>query len=116
MRSVLLALCSAVAGIGSMYVFRWLTGDQPPSVPYSYSWEKFLLSASMVFGFVLGFFEPKAAWRWPLIMAYAHYISGFFIMRVWGQIPPIEFIYVTLLSIPGFGAAYAGRWLAKKGM
>ncbi|MOA65314.1 hypothetical protein D3C78_1916540 [compost metagenome] len=47
-------------------------------------------------------------------MAYVHYVSGFYVMKVWGQIPPIEFMYVTLLSIPGIGAGYAGRWLAKK--
>lgn len=114
MRRVLLVISSAVAGIGSMYAYHWLTGDQPPSVPYNYSWEKFLISAVVVVSFVLGFIEPKAPWRWPLIMAYGHYVTGFFVMRVWGQIPPIEFIYVTLLSLPGIGAAYVGRWLAKK--
>ena len=113
-RSGLLALSSALAGIGAMYLFRLLNGDQSPSTPYNFIWEKVFVSAIVVFGFAFGFVEPRAPWRWPLVMGYVHYFSGFFIMKFWGQIPPFELLYIGLLSLPGVAAGYAGKWLGKK--
>jgi len=98
-----------------MYFFRWLTGDEPSAgTGYDFLWEKVFVSTVVVFSFAFGFAEPKSPWRWPLLIAYVHYFSGFFIMRFWGQIPPFELVYITLLALPGVLAGYLGALLRRK--
>ncbi len=99
-KTTLLTFFSLVAGIGTMYLFHLLGGDEPPAEPYDFLWEKVFVSAVMLLSFVCGFLEPRAPWRWPLVMAYAHYFSGFYVMKHWGQIPPLELIYIGLLTLP----------------
>ncbi len=113
-KTILLTFSSVLAGIGVMYLFRLLAGDEPPAEPYDYLLEKVLVSTTILFGFVCGFLEPRAPWRWPLIMAYIHYFSGFYIMKYWGQIPPFELVYIGLLVLPAVITGYLGSWLRKK--
>jgi hypothetical protein len=47
-------------------------------------------------------------------MGYVHYFSGFYVMKFWGQIPPLELIYIGLLSLPGVATGYLGKWLRRK--
>lgn len=98
-----------------MYFFRWLTGDEPPAGSgYDFVWEKVFISTTVAFSFAFGVVEPKSPWRWPLLIAYVHYFSGFFILRYWGQIPPFEMVYITLLALPGVVAGYLGSLLRRK--
>jgi hypothetical protein len=97
-----------------MYLFRRLSGDGLPAEPYDFLWEKMIISALIILSFICGFLEPKAPWRWPILAAYTHYFSGFFIMKFWGQIPPFELIYIGILSIPAIATGYLASWLGNK--
>ena len=100
-KTLILVVCSAAVAIAAMYLFSWLKSDgEPTTNEYTFLWEKVIVITIAVFSLVFGFVEPRAPWRWPLVMAYVHYLSGFFIMKHWGQIPPFElnlhfFTYVT---------------------
>jgi hypothetical protein len=114
-RTLLLSVGSVLVAVAAMFLFRFLEADQDfTTTKYSFLWEKVFVSSVAFFSFVFGYVEPKAPWRWPLLMAYVHYFSGFLIMSHWGQIPPFELIYVTLLALPGIGLGYLGSLLAKK--
>jgi hypothetical protein len=114
-KTVVLSICSFLVALTAMYFFRWVTGDEPSAgTGYDFLWEKVFVSAVVVFSFAFGLAEPKSPWRWPLLIAYVHYFSGFFIMRFWGQIPPFELVYITLLALPGVLAGYLGSLFRKK--
>jgi len=108
-------VCSAAVAIAAMYLFSWLKSDgEPTTNEYTFLWEKVIVITIAVFSLVFGFVEPRAPWRWPLVMAYIHYFSGFFIMKHWGQIPPFELIYISLLTLPGIAMGYLGSFLVRK--
>jgi phosphoglycerol transferase MdoB-like AlkP superfamily enzyme len=113
-KTMLLMLCSALVGIGAMYLFHWLNADQPPANPYNFLWEKVFLSTLIMFGLVSGFMRAGAPWLWPFVMSYVHYFSGFVIMKFWGQFPPFELIYLGLLSLLGVATGYLGIWLRNR--
>jgi hypothetical protein len=72
------------------------------------------VSSLITFSLVVGFIEPRAPWRWPLVMAYVHNFSGFYIINNWGQIPPLELFYIGVLALPGVATGYLGRWLRRR--
>lgn len=114
-KTFVLVLCSALVAIAAMFLFSWLKSDgEYTTKEYYLLWEKVFVVAIAFFSFVFGFFEPKSPWRWPLVMAYVHYFSGFFIMEHWSQFPPLELIYITVLSLPAIATGYLGSFLRKK--
>lgn len=114
-RVLLFSLGSVFVAVLVMLFLCFLeTGQDSTTTQYSFLWEKLLVSSIAVFSFVFGYLEPNAPWRWPLLMAYVNYFSGFLIMRHWGQIPPFELIYVTLLALPGIALGYLGAFLSKR--
>jgi hypothetical protein len=114
-RSIVLAVCSFIVAIGAMFLFRWLQpGEEFRTDGYTLLWEKTVLSAVGLFSLAFGFIEPRSPWRWPLLMMYVHYFSGFAIMERWGQVPPFELIYMAILSLPSIALGYLGAFLAKK--
>ena len=86
----------------------------PTSDSYDFVWEKALVATVAFFSLILGAVQPRGAWKWPLVMASAHYLSGFVLMHPWGQIPPLELVYVAVLAIPGIATAYLGAFLSKR--
>ena len=111
----LLALCSITVAVGIMFWFRWLEPTaRTETEGYDFLWEKLTVSTVTAFSLLFGFIEPRSPWRWPFLMMYAHYFSGFIIMRHWGQLPPFELIYMALLALPGIGAGYVGARLSKR--
>ena len=114
-KTFVLVVCSALVAIAAMFLFSWLKSDgESTTKEYMLLWEKVFVVAIALFSFVFGFLEPRSPWRWPLLMAYVHYFSGFFIMEHWGQIPPFELVYITVLSLPGIATGYLGSFLRKK--
>ncbi len=114
-KTLALFVCSVVVAIALMYFFNWLTsGGEPSAMKTLFIFERFFVPTIAFFSFIFGFVEPKRPWRWPLIMAYVHYFSGFSIMKYWGQIPPLELIYITLLASPGIATGYLGASMAKR--
>jgi len=45
---------------------------------------------------------------------YAHYFSGFLFMQHWGQVPPFELLYVTILALPCIALGYLGAFVARR--
>ena len=114
-KTFVLVVCSALVAIAAMFLFSWLKSDgESTTKEYMLLWEKVFVVAIALFSFVFGFLEPRSPWRWPLVMAYVHYFCGFFIMEHWGQIPPFELVYITVLSLPGIATGYLGSFLRKK--
>jgi len=114
-KTLTLVVCGVVVAIAAMYLFKWLESDSEPVVnTYTFLWEKVIVTTIAFFSFIFGFIEPKSSWRWPLLIAYVHYFSGFFIMDHWGQIPPLELIYITLLALPGVAMGYLASKFANK--
>jgi len=114
-KTFVLVVCSALVAIAAMFLFSWLQSDgESTTKEYMFLWEKVFVVTIALFSFVFGLLEPSSPWRWPLVMAYVHYFSGFFIMEHWGQIPPFELVYITVLSLPGIATGYLGSFLRKK--
>src|SRR5439155_23319480 len=114
-RTVVLTVCSFVVAIGAMFLFRWLRlSNEIGTKGYTFTWEKTVLSAVGVSSFAFGFIEHRSPLRWPLLMMYVHYFSGFFIMKHWGQIPPFELIYMAILALPSIALGYLGVFLSRK--
>ena len=114
-KTLLLVASGVVVAIAAMYLFKWLESDgEPVANTYTFLWEKVIVTTIAFFSFVFGFIEPKSSWQWPLLMARVHYFSGFFIVEHWGQMPPFELIYITMLSLPGIATGYSGSFLRKK--
>jgi hypothetical protein len=109
----MLTLCSIMAAVGTMYFFRWLVSNGS-SAPFAFAWETTFVVSTMIVSWVFGIVEPQNPWRWPFLMAYVHYFSGFFIMKNWGQIPPFEVMYVTVLALPAVAAGYLGARLGTR--
>jgi len=94
---VIVVFSAVVVGISLTYLFGWLRPDiEPTSSEYPFLWGKVLIATISFFSFLFGFVEPRLPWRWPLIIAYVHYFSGFFILKHWGQIPPLELLYISV--------------------
>lgn len=111
---VLFILTVAVA-IASMFLLRVVSIDNDATNhQYTFLWEKIIVSTIALASFIFGFIEQRDPWRWPLAIAYVHYFSGFFIMDIWGQIPPLELIYVSCLAVPGIATGFLGAFLANK--
>jgi len=114
-KTKIVATCCVIVAVAAMLLFKFLDvfNTQPPE-DYNFLWEKIFVVFIALFSFIFSLIEPKSSWRWPLLMAYVHYFSGFIIMEHWGQIPPFELIYITILALPGIILSFITSFLVNK--
>jgi hypothetical protein len=65
------------------------------------------------FGAILGFIQPRQAWRWALIIGGGVY-AVFLLRRVFDELS-LNFLKAVPTFIPAFFGAYAGVFLRKSG-
>ena len=114
-KALILTVVCVTAAIGSMHYLNWLNVELLYSQSeYMKVWSGKILLGFAVLSLFCGAYEPRAPWRWPLLLMYVSYFSGFFIMKHWGQIPPLEIVIVGVQSIPLILLAYVGRFVRRR--
>lgn len=114
-KALILTIVCVAAAIASMHYLNWLNVEQLYSQSeYMKVWSSKILVGFALLSLIFGAYEPRAPWRWPLLLMYVSYFSGFFIMKHWGQIPPFEIVVVGVQSIPLILLAYVGRFVRRR--
>jgi hypothetical protein len=110
--NLLVATGSTAFGVGVMASCQWMEQGSHRAIltGYDHLWEHILIVSVALASPVFGFAAPTLCWMWPLLMAYGFYFAGFVLLKHWGQIPPLELIWMTGMALPGVLTGFLGAW------
>lgn len=62
----------------------------------------------------LGWWFPRGAWRWPLVMFVAQSLTAFVLAGELGNLWPLAIAMFVILSLPGVALAVFTAWLRRR--
>jgi len=114
-RTIVISAISILVAIASTLLLAWLIEGQSYSqVEINSLWESGVLPTFAILSLVFGLVEPKAPWRWPLLLMYVNYVSRLWIMKDVGQLLPFELVFITVYALPMILLAYGGVIIRRK--
>lgn len=102
---------AALAGFGICIWISQTTGRQEAWDASLYYTSGIPMMSLVIF--LLSFFFPKQSWRWTLFMVLGQSLSGLVPGSDW-SLWPLALIFMTLFSLPQFGAGVLVSWLVSK--